>query len=153
MGCRGTDLIKMATKQILIQIFLLTWGAMKQAHFFYHQISVFRLALTVACASGLASCSNLGTSINAIGANITPIKQLTPQQKNSTVYIQGKIEKYIPLLDKHAYQLNDSTGSIVVLTNQKGLSVGSQAVFKGQLRYKSFRLAGQEKGEVYMEEK
>jgi uncharacterized protein YdeI (BOF family) len=143
----------MATKHILIQNFLLTWGAMKQAHFFYHPISVFRLALAVTAFAGLASCSNISTSMNAIGANITPIKQLTPQQKNSTVYIQGKIEKYIPLLDKHAYQLNDSTGSIVVLTNQKGLSVGSQAVFKGQLRYKSIPLAGQEKGEVYIEEK
>lgn len=149
----GTDLIKMATKQILIQNFLLTRGAMKQAHFFYRLISVLRLALAVVACAGLASCSNLSTSMNAIGANITPIKQLTPQQKNSTVYIQGKIEKYIPLLGKHAYQLNDSTGSIIVLTNQKGLNVGSQAVFKGQLRYKSIPLAGQEKGEVYLEEK
>ncbi|MBF2067681.1 MAG: hypothetical protein IGS39_25170 [Calothrix sp. C42_A2020_038] len=144
----------MATTQILIQNFLLFWGAMTQAHLFKQPISVFPKAMALAIFAGLTSCSNLSfSSMNAIGANITPIKQLTPQQKNATVYIQGKVEKHIPLLDKQAYQLNDSTGSIIVLTNQKGLSVGSQAVFKGQIRYKSIPLAGQEQGEVYIEEK
>jgi uncharacterized protein YdeI (BOF family) len=143
----------MATTQILMQNFLLTWGAMKQARFFDNTISVFSMALAWAALVGLASCSNLSiSSMNAIGANITPIKQLTPQQKDSTVYIQGKIEKYIPLLDKQVYQLKDSTGSIVVLTSQKGLKVGSQAVFKGQLRYKSIPLGGQDRGDVYIEE-
>jgi uncharacterized protein YdeI (BOF family) len=143
----------MATKQILITKLSPYLGAMNQAHFFYNLISVFRFAFALVAFAGLASCTNLSTSMNAIGANITPIKQLTPQQKDSTVYVQGKIEKYIPMLGKHAYQLNDSTGSIVILTEQKGLNVGSQAVFKGQLRYKSIPLAGREKGEVYLEEK
>jgi hypothetical protein len=129
-------------------------GVMKKLIFFDQAFSVFGKGLGFFLLFGLASCGNTTfSSMNAIGANITPIKELTPQQNNSTVYIQGKIEKHAPLLNKHVYRLNDSTGKILVLTNQKGLKVGSQIVMKGQLRYKSIPLAGQELGEVYLEEK
>lgn len=129
-------------------------GVMKKMIFFDQRFSIFFTGFGFFLLCGLASCGNATfSSINAIGANITPIKELTVQQNNSTVYIQGKIEKHAPLLNKHAYQLNDSTGKILVLTNQSGLKVGSQIVIKGQLRYKSIPLAGQELGEVYLEEK
>ncbi len=129
-------------------------GVMKKILFFGRRFSVLRTGLELLILANLASCGNATlSSMNAIGANITPIKELTPQQNNSTVYIQGKIEKHAPLLNKHAYQLNDSTGKILVLTNQSGLRVGSQIVIKGQLRYKSIPLGGQELGEVYIEEK
>jgi hypothetical protein len=153
-----TSSIKIATTQILMSNLNLShipiWGAMEQVHFFYRSFSVFRRTLALFFLSGLAGCGTVNfSSMNAIGANITPISQLTPQQNNSTVYIQGKIEKHIPLLNKHAYLLKDSTSSIVVLTNQTDLRVGSQVVFKGQLRYKSIPLAGQEQGGIYLEEK
>jgi hypothetical protein len=129
-------------------------GVMKKITFFDKYFSVFHTGFRLLLLLGLASCGNATfSSMNAIGTNITPIKQLTKQQNNSTVYIQGKIEKHAPLLNKHVYQLNDSTGKILVLTNQKGLKVGSQIVMKGQLRYKSIPLAGQELGEAYLEEK
>ncbi len=129
-------------------------GVMKKILFFDRRFSVLRTGLELFMLANLASCGNATlSSMNAIGANITPIKELTPQQKNSTVYIQGKIEKHAPLLNKHVYQLNDSTGKILVLTNQSGLRVGSQIVIKGQLRYRSIPLGGQELGEVYIEEK
>ncbi|MEA5569533.1 hypothetical protein [Calothrix sp. UHCC 0171] len=130
------------------------WGGMKQAHFWNRFFSVFHVALILFFLSGLVGCGNTKfSSMNAIGTNITPIRQLTPQQKDSTVYIQGKIEKQIPLLNKNAYLLNDSTGKILVLTNQSDLRIGSEVVFKGQLRYKSIPLAGEEQGEIYLEEK
>ncbi|BAZ42281.1 hypothetical protein NIES4101_82490 [Calothrix sp. NIES-4101] len=130
------------------------WGGMKHVHFFNRFFSVFRVALILFFLSGLVGCGNTKfSSMNAIGTNITPIRQLTPQQKDATVYIQGKVEKHIPLLNKHAYLLNDSTGKILVLTNQSGLRIGSQVVFQGQLRYQSIPLAGQEQGEIYVEEK
>jgi hypothetical protein len=129
-------------------------GVMKKINFFNQHFSVFHTGFGLFLLLGLVSCGNATfSSMNAIGANITPIKELTKQQNNSTVYIQGKIEKHAPLLNKHVYQLNDSTGKILVLTNQKGLKVGSQIVMKGQLRYKSIPLAGQELGEAYLEEK
>jgi hypothetical protein len=117
-----------------------------------------RLGLTFFLFGGLISCASLNQSdFNAssfrIGANITPIQGLKPEQNNTTLYIQGKVEKIVPLLsNRRVYQINDSTGKIWVLTNQTGLKVGEQAVIKGQLRYQSIPLAGKDFGEVYLEE-
>jgi stress response protein SCP2 len=91
--------------------------------------------------------------MNAIGANITQIQDLKPQQDNgTTVYIQGKVEKRVPLLNQYAYQIDDSTGKIWVVTNQTGLGEGDQVVIKGKVRRQSIPLGGKEYGEVYIEE-
>jgi uncharacterized protein YdeI (BOF family) len=88
-----------------------------------------------------------------IGANVTPIKEITPAQDNqATVYIQGKIEQHAPFIKQQAYQIADSTGKIWVVTNQSNLKVGQDVVLKGKVKYKSIPLAGQEFGEVYLEE-
>ncbi|MBW4670650.1 MAG: hypothetical protein KME60_25325 [Cyanomargarita calcarea GSE-NOS-MK-12-04C] len=123
-----------------------------------HVICLCRLGVIVFLFGGLLSCGSLNQSgFNAstfrLGANITPIQGLKPEQNNTTVYIQGKVEKIVPLLSKQrVYQINDSTGKIWVLTNQTGLEVGEQAVIKGQLRYQTIPLAGKDFGEVYLEE-
>jgi hypothetical protein len=91
--------------------------------------------------------------MNRIGVNVTSIKELKQQLKdNPTVYIQGKVERQVPLLQQKAYQINDSTAKIWVITHQTNLKPGDQAVFKGQLRYQSIQLGGKEYGEVYLEE-
>ncbi|ARV63089.1 hypothetical protein BZZ01_17690 [Nostocales cyanobacterium HT-58-2] len=112
------------------------------------------LGLTLFLLLGLISCGNLGQlGMNAIGANITKIQELKPQQDdNTTVYIQGKVEKRVPLLNRYAYQIDDSTGKIWVVTNQTGLREGEQVVIKGKVRNKSIPIAGKEYGEVYIEE-
>ncbi|MBK1988202.1 hypothetical protein A0J48_011740 [Sphaerospermopsis aphanizomenoides BCCUSP55] len=107
---------------------------------------------------GLCSCSNgKPTELNfnnfRIGANVTPIREIKPVEDNkATVYIQGKVEKEAPLVKQRGYQIADSTGKIWVVTNQSNLKVGQDAVFKGKIKYKSIPLAGQEYGEVYLEE-
>ncbi len=113
-----------------------------------------RLGLTFFLLAGLLSCGNLGRyGVNAIGANMTPIRELKPQQDDQAiVYIQGKVERQVPLLQRRVYQINDSTGKIWVITNQTGLREGEQVVIKGKIRYKSIRLAGKQLGEVYLEE-
>jgi hypothetical protein len=123
---------------------------MQQANNFYNSLSVGYWGLFCLILTGLTSCSNL--NLATIGTNITPIRDLTPQKSNVTVYIQGKVEKHAPLLQKHVYQLDDTTGKIWVLTNQDNLRVGSQIVIKGQVRYQSIRLGGKELGESYVEE-
>lgn len=123
---------------------------MRQANNFYNFRSVGYWGLFCLILAGLTSCSNL--NLATIGANITPISDLTPEKSNVTVYIQGKVEKHAPLLQKHVYQLDDRTGKIWVLTNQSNLRVGSQIVIKGQVRYQSIPLGGKELGELYLEE-
>jgi peptide subunit release factor RF-3 len=84
---------------------------------------------------------------------VTPIQKITPQNKDTTVYIQGKVEKTAPLIQRKAYQINDSTGKIWVVTNQGNFQIGEQVVLKGNVQYQSIPLAGQEYGEIYLEEK
>ncbi|MFH7029759.1 MAG: DNA-binding protein [Heteroscytonema crispum UTEX LB 1556] len=109
--------------------------------------------LTGLLLAGLVSCSNISQfGMSAIGANVTAIRTLTQQQNNSTVYIQGKVEKIVPLLQQRVYQINDSTGKIWVLTNQTGWREGEQVVVRGKLRYQSIPLANKEFGEIYVEE-
>jgi hypothetical protein len=122
---------------------------------YYLPLTVFHLGLTYFLIAGLISCGNFSFSgINAIGANVTPIRELRSQpDSNTTVYIQGKVEKIAPLLKKQAYLVKDETGKIWAITNQTNLQVGDQVVIKGQIRYRSIPIAGKEYGEVYIEEK
>ena len=82
------------------------------------------LGLSPFLISGIISCSNVSQyGMNAIGVNVTSIDELKPQKddNNAPVYVQGKVERKVPLLEeKQMYQINDSTGKIWVLTNQKG---------------------------------
>ena len=103
--------------------------------------------------SGIISCGAFNSrNFKPIGANVTPIKQLQAKQQPNTVYIQGKVEKAIPLIQRQAYQINDGTGKIWVVTNQTGMKEGQSVVVKGKVRYKSIPLGGKEYGEVYVEE-
>ncbi|BAY13335.1 hypothetical protein [Calothrix sp. NIES-2098] len=121
-------------------------------------IFLYRLGLAFVLILGLCGCGNLTQSgLNVgnfrIGSNVTPIREIKPVKDNqATVYIQGKVERQVPLVKRWAYQIDDSTGKIWVVTNQNKLAKGEQVVIKGKVRYQSIPLAGQELGEVYLEE-
>ncbi|MEM7553569.1 MAG: hypothetical protein AAF378_05630 [Cyanobacteria bacterium P01_A01_bin.84] len=117
-------------------------------------LSVLPKGLLLYLFISLIGCNNATMSgIKAIGANITPIEQLNPKQKNQSVYVQGKVEKVVPLLEgKLLYKINDSSDTIWVAANQNGFKVGQQVVIKGKIRYKDIPLAGKNFGDVYLEE-
>ncbi|MBH8574863.1 hypothetical protein I8752_17915 [Nostocaceae cyanobacterium CENA369] len=121
-------------------------------------IILYRWGLTLFCIGGLCSCASLkipGLKAGnlSFGSNVTQIREIKPEQdKKATVYIQGKVEKQVPLVKKWAYQINDSTDKIWVVTNQSNLKQGTQVVIKGKVLYQSIPLANQEFGEVYLEE-
>ena len=156
--------MKLATKQAAKQKFAQSVAFMQQTRnlslpFLYrHSIVPYRLVLFFLLVVGLCSCSSLTSSgLNGtnfkIGTNVTPIREIKPEQENqATVYIQGLVEKQAPLMKQWAYQISDSTGKIWVVTNQKNLAEGAQVVIKGKVRYRSIPLAGQELGELYLEE-
>ncbi|MBD2506651.1 hypothetical protein H6G91_05125 [Nostoc muscorum FACHB-395] len=160
----GTDLMKLATKQAVKQKFAQSVAFMQQTRNLSlsfslgHSIVSYRLGLIILLVVGLCSCGSLtpsglnGTNFQ-IGSNVTPIREIKPEQDNrAIVYIQGQVEKQAPLMKQWAYQINDSTGKIWVVTNQKNLAKGAQVVIKGKIRYQSIPLGGKELGEVYLEE-
>ena len=79
------------------------------------------------------------------------IKEITPQKVGKTVYLKGKIVHIAPFLDNAAYQLEDSTGKIWVVTTQTPLS-NQQINIKGKIEYKSLPFADQEMGDFYIVE-
>ncbi|MDJ0737077.1 MAG: hypothetical protein QNJ47_23915 [Nostocaceae cyanobacterium] len=118
----------------------------------YFYLLRLRWGFTLLLLAGLVGCGNFGNTNLPMGANVTPIEKINPQQDNTSVYIQGKVEKLLPLVKQRAYQIKDSTGKIWVVTNQTNLKVGDRVVIKGTVRYKNIPLAGKDYGEVYIEE-
>jgi hypothetical protein len=118
----------------------------------------YRQGIALLLVAGLCSCSsfttpNLKVGNLSIGSNVTLIQEIKPEtDQESIVYVQGKVEKQVPLIKQWAYQINDSTGTIWVITDQPNLKEGEQVVIEGKVRYKSIPLADQEFGEVYIEE-
>jgi hypothetical protein len=102
---------------------------------------------------GLYSCSS-GTQLglNAF-SDTSKISDITQKQDNSTIYLQGKVEKLAPLLQKsQLYQINDFTGKIWVLSKQNNVQNQSYIKIKGKIRYRSIPLGGKDLGEIYIEE-
>lgn len=105
----------------------------------------------------LMSCGNLAQfGINTpslrLGLDVTNIRDLKLQDNNAKVYLQGKVTHFVPLFKQQVYQLQDSTGTIWVLTHQAGSQPGDEMLVKGKLRYQSIPLAGKDFGELYVEE-
>ncbi len=119
--------------------------------------NLMRSAFYLFLLGGLLGCGKLPQSgMNAInfrpGVDITNIRDIKLRDNETTLYLQGKVAKQVPLLERRVYQLQDLTGTIWVSTNQSDLWPGDQVLVKGKLRYQSIPLAGKDFGEVYIEE-
>lgn len=112
--------------------------------------------LALACLSLLLGGLTAGAQMALFGANVGVSDIGEIQQKrdvNSTVYLQGKVEKRAPFLGAGgAYQLQDATGSIWVITNKALPNQGDEISIKGSVNYESIPVADQELGEVYIKE-
>jgi hypothetical protein len=94
---------------------------------------------------GLTSCSST-TTVQDVQAH--------PHRNwfNSTVYLRGEVGDRAPMIDSQAYQLQDSTGKIWVLTKKAEPKTGDRVYIKGQVRFEKIEEEGQEFGEAYIEE-
>lgn len=103
--------------------------------------------------AGLYSCSNLAESV---GLNVSNIGEISKTQTmDANIYLKGKVEDRAPFLGTGAYQLQDSTGSIWVLTKLPVPLQGEQMLIQGTVRYQQIQLkelAGKDLGGVYVEE-
>jgi hypothetical protein len=113
-------------------------------------------SLSLILAGGLFSCGNLPVSQLNLGFNVASIGDIQQKrQVDAEVYLRGKVENRAPFVGNAAYQLQDGTGSIWILTKQTLPQLGDEVLLKGAVRYKSItlkNLAGKDLGEVYIEE-
>lgn len=80
------------------------------------------------------------------------VEAISPQKVGKTVYLSGKVAHLAPFLGNGAYQLEDGTGKIWVVTNQPLPHRNQQINLKGKIAYQSLPLAEQELGEFYLVE-
>ncbi|MCF4968321.1 hypothetical protein [Nostoc sp. CMAA1605] len=117
------------------------------------KIGISLLLMLLLCGCGALNSSNLQGNKFGFGSNVTEIKTIqAKREKLGTVYVQGKVERKVPLLQRQAYLINDSTGKIWIVTNQHNVKEGESFVMRGKILYQSIPIANQEFGEVYLEE-
>lgn len=86
-------------------------------------------------------------------SKVTPIVQLKRQQAGKdTIYVEGRVRDRAPLLNRAAYQLQDETGNIWVLTHQPLPESGQVLTIQAKIKTKSMVLNKQLSQEVYLQE-
>ncbi|MBW4489202.1 MAG: hypothetical protein KME12_15540 [Trichocoleus desertorum ATA4-8-CV12] len=121
------------------------------------KIQAIRLSALLLVA-GVVGCSPLpqsGAGMLSLKPNVdvTNIQALQQQQQmDRVVYIQGNVVRQVPLMQKQAYEIQDRTGSIWIVTQNQAPKSGKAVLVKGKVRYQQIPVGGQNLGEVYIEE-
>ena len=83
--------------------------------------------------------------------NIT-VEEIADKRVGKTVSLVGKVVHVAPFLDNSAYQLEDSTGKIWVVTTEAPPSLDEQIEVKGKIQYQSLPFDDRELGDFYLVE-
>jgi uncharacterized protein YdeI (BOF family) len=83
---------------------------------------------------------------------MTDINKIQQKDSGTRVNIRGKVISQAPFLDGGAYQIEDKTGKVWVLTQGKLPKQGEEISIEGKIEYKNIVLEQQSLGEVYLVE-
>lgn len=84
------------------------------------------------------------------GKSVTEIGQIEQNDRGSIVYIQGKVRSQAPFLGSTAYQLEDRTGKIWIVSDRSIPTQGAEILVEGKVQYESILLGQQDFGELYI---
>jgi hypothetical protein len=84
------------------------------------------------------------------GKSVMEIRQIKQNDRGSIVYIQGKVRSQAPFLGSTAYQLEDRTGKIWILSDRAIPTQGAEILVEGKVEYESILLGQQDFGELYI---
>ena len=89
---------------------------------------------------------------NVVGcqASLITVKEVTERKIGKTVYLNGKVVHLAPFVGNAAYQLEDSTGKIWIVTSQTPPKVGQKIEVKGKIKYQSLPFDEREWGDFYL---
>lgn len=111
---------------------------------------ILAIALTTLALSQKTVRLNLQTLLQQ------PVTVETVRQATDTlgvdVYLEGQVGNRVPLVNAMVYQLRDATGTIWVVTPDTTVQPGQTVRIRGTIRFESIPVAGQELGEIYLEE-
>ena len=80
------------------------------------------------------------------------IDEISAKKEGKTVYLTGKVVHLAPFVDNAAYQIEDTTGKVWVVTEQDTPQVGRKITVKGKIEYQSLPFAEGELGDFYLVE-
>lgn len=100
----------------------------------------------------IISRTTLLVSLVGCRSSLTSVAEVSQQKIDKTVSLTGKVVHVSPLIDRAAYQIEDATGKIWVVTTQNLPELGQPISIKGQIKYQSLPFAEQELGELYLVE-
>ncbi len=90
--------------------------------------------------------------LSTLDFSTAKISDLQKQKINFTVHLQGKIGAQAPLAGLSAYELQDSTGKVWVVTKRASPPPGTDVKVTGKVRYQRILLDGKDQGSIYIEQ-
>lgn len=120
---------------------------MKSQKFKRWQCSLFSLLLGI----GLIGC-NSSENLNVTRSNPSGVQigQLQQQGASKVVYLKGKVGDRAPFLGSGAYQLQDETGTVWVITQRTLPAQGDIVAIKGEAKYETISIGEQKSQEFYI---
>ena len=126
-------------------------------------LSLLRGGLGLSLLVGLSGCSRPvlesdqtqfrpEAMLSTLDFSTAKISDLQKQKTNFTVHLQGKIGAQAPLAGLSAYELQDATGKVWVVTKSAPSAPGTEVKVTGKVRYQRILLNGQDQGSVYIEQ-
>lgn len=111
----------------------------------FHLNKLLILGIFLTAGLGLGGCQQLTKTPVAIA-------KIAQKQTGVKVYLQGKVIQQAPFLDSRAYQLQDATGSVWIVTNQNLPQPGEQILIQGEIQSDMIFIAQQALNEIYIME-
>lgn len=117
---------------------------------------ILLLAGLISCTQKVATSSATSPSSTNPTSPAVVVTEIQDVQKRSdyapTLYVQGTVGRLVPFLGMRAYELQDATGKIWVVTKDNPPRSGDTVLIKGQVKQQRTSLAGQQLQELYIEE-
>ncbi|GAB4228013.1 MAG: hypothetical protein Kow0049_08700 [Stanieria sp.] len=111
--------------------------------FYLNKLLILGIFLTTGL--GLGGCQQLTQTPVAIA-------KIAQKQIGAKVYLQGKVLQQAPFLGSGAYQLQDATGSVWIVTNHNLPQPGEQILIQGEIQADKIFIAQQVLNEIYIVE-
>lgn len=84
--------------------------------------------------------------------SLISIDEVFQKKAGKTVYLTGKVTHLAPLIDLAAYQIQDQTGNVWIVTSSTPPQIGKMVTIKGKIEYQSLPFEQQELGGFYLVE-
>lgn len=109
-------------------------------------------SLMISLNLNLTSCNFLNSANPFNSKSPIKIEAIAERKRSKPIYIAGTVIKIAPLLRNNAYQVQDNTGKIWVITTEKLPSIGQNILIKCQIQSQNLSLDNQDLDKLYLVE-